>query len=158
MRQFFIFCFGLYVWLLGSGCGKPQSVDVWPRLRPLGADAAVRTKESPLFSPPKGTLTLPQVLALSMQHGPDLPVVVWAVRVGEAKIKQAIGQHAKHENMQNTQKHAKTRKTHGKYQISNCKTIKNIVRGTKMHVLQCFRLQNIVWAVKTFKNSGIPNN
>ena len=89
MRQFFIFCFGLYVWLLGSGCGKPQSVDVWPPLRPLGADTAIRTKESPLFSPPKGTLTLPQVLALSMQHGPDLPVVVWAVRVGEAKIKQA---------------------------------------------------------------------
>jgi len=89
MRQFFIFCFGLYVWLLGSGCGKPQSVDVWPPLRPLGADTAIRTKESPLFSPPKGTLTLPQVLALSIQYGPNLPVAMWTVRAGEAKIKQA---------------------------------------------------------------------
>ena len=89
MRQFFIFCFGLYVWLLGSGCGKPQSVDVWPPPRPLGADTAIRTKESPLFSPPKGTLTLPQVLALSIQYGPNLPVAMWTVRAGEAKIKQA---------------------------------------------------------------------
>ena len=88
MRQFFIFCFGLYVWLLGSGCGKPQSVDVWPPPRPLGADTAIRTKESPLFSPPKGTLTLSQVLALSIQYGPNLPVAVWTVRAGEAKIKQ----------------------------------------------------------------------
>ena len=86
--QFFIFCFGLYVWLLGSGCGKPQSVDVWPPPRPLGADTAIRTKESPLFSPPKGTLTLSQVLALSIQYGPNLPVAVWTVRAGEAKIKQ----------------------------------------------------------------------
>ena len=94
MQQFFIIFFGILLLVFLIGCSAYQADVSWPEPRPLGKELAsfhpsIYADKQQQFSEPKGVLTLPQALTLSLMHNPDLRAFSWEVCSGDARTLQA---------------------------------------------------------------------
>ncbi len=75
-----------------------DSTQVWAEQRPLGQELStykpgqgsdVKADEASVIAEPEGVITLRQVLALALMHGPELKAYSWDVRLAEAMQLQA---------------------------------------------------------------------
>lgn len=95
MRQLIIIFFGILLLTFLVGCSVYQADISWPEARPLGKEltsfhpSIYLADEQQQFSEPKGILTLPQALALSLMHNPDLRAFSWDVFSGDVRTLQA---------------------------------------------------------------------
>lgn len=92
-----LFCACAVGFFAAAGCApNPLRDDYWPQPGPLGQDVdSVRAPRDPQDAgrqevpAPTGTVTLPEVLALSLQHNPALAGFAWEIRAREAQMIQA---------------------------------------------------------------------
>lgn len=83
--------------VIAAGCSSnPLRDDYWPQASPLGGEVeSVRAPRNPQdagrpqIPAPTGTITLTEVLALSLAHNPALAGFAWEIRAREAQVIQA---------------------------------------------------------------------